>query len=335
MIKHFYKFFLYFTIVFIVGCEKDDNNFSEEIGVTEKQNENFVSLTKAKSISNNILFENPKTKQSSNKKISSIIPMKDRDENNLFYIINYQEKGFLILAADDRSIPILAYSEISSFDIDDDVLEQKAGVTEWIKFAETQIKEIRQKELSSSKEIEIAWKSYENSRKISSFKEEFLKKEDPIGGCEFESEEVTPLLETTWSQGCGYNNLLALKSCTTNACGRVYAGCVPVAIAQVMKYHEYPNNYDWNLMADSYGTNETSKLIKDIHDVTSSITYNCNATSVDAEFDVADLFKSYFGYSYASQQQTNYYQEITKNNLRQGKPVILSGSNSSSGHMWV
>lgn len=29
---------------------------------------------------------------------------------------------------------------------------------------------------------------------------------------------------------------------------QVYAGCVPIAMAQVMKYYQHPTNYNWSAM---------------------------------------------------------------------------------------
>ncbi|MDT0676492.1 C10 family peptidase [Autumnicola musiva] len=337
MLKQIKKaLFLFSTIVFLTGCEKDQDAVLEENLMFEDQSENYIPLTKAELISNNILFENPETKQPVKKNVQSVTPIMDQNKDNLYYIINYEKGGFAILAADNRSIPILAYSETQSFSIDEN-LKEKEGVSDWMEFAKKQIDEIRKDNLSASKEIKEAWKSYENSRKINYTYTKNSKKEDPIGGCDPETEEVSPLIDTNWSQGCGYNDLLPLKSCTTNACGRVYAGCVPVAIAQVMKYHEFPNNYNWSNMPDNFGSIETSTLIRDIHNNinNSDLTYSCDGTGVDSDYGVAGLFKSNFGYSYASQKETNFYQEIAKMNLRKGQPVILAGSNSSSGHMWV
>lgn len=51
--------------------------------------------------------------------------------------------------------------------------------------------------------------------------------------------QVSPLLSTTWNQGCNYN-----AQCPTTgsggACGRVWTGCGATAFSQVLKYHSYP-----------------------------------------------------------------------------------------------
>ena len=54
--------------------------------------------------------------------------------------------------------------------------------------------------------------------------------------------QVEPLIQTTWSQTSPYND-----QCPDN----MLAGCVAIAMAQVMNYHKYPlhgqgqNTYTW------------------------------------------------------------------------------------------
>lgn len=65
--------------------------------------------------------------------------------------------------------------------------------------------------------------------------------------------QVSPLISTTWNQGCYYND-----SCPANAsgqCGKVYTGCYATAMAQIMKYHSWPNSGlgSSNYSAGSYG----------------------------------------------------------------------------------
>lgn len=125
-------------------------------------------------------------------------------------------------------------------------------------------------------------------------------------------------------------------------CGRAYAGCVPIAIAQVMKYHNYPTNYNWSSMPNSYGTTTTASLINDIHNSISGISYDCDGTGVDHDYNVASVFTNHFNYSSAS--QAGYNRETIKQQLRLNRPVILAGGsdagwwifhNYTDGHMWV
>jgi hypothetical protein len=53
---------------------------------------------------------------------------------------------------------------------------------------------------------------------------------------------VGPLLETTWRQGAPYNNMCP----EGGECAHTQVGCVPLAMAQVMRYYCWPGyEYDW------------------------------------------------------------------------------------------
>ena len=47
------------------------------------------------------------------------------------------------------------------------------------------------------------------------------------------NEQIGPLMQTTWGQGSPYNSFTPSNTPT---------GCVAVATAQIMRYHEWPNN---------------------------------------------------------------------------------------------
>lgn len=56
----------------------------------------------------------------------------------------------------------------------------------------------------------------------------------------FSYSQVAPLLTTTWNQGCYYND--SVPAIGSGPCGKAYTGCVPTAIAQLLKYHNYPTS---------------------------------------------------------------------------------------------
>ena len=60
-------------------------------------------------------------------------------------------------------------------------------------------------------------------------------------------QDVLLPLNTTWDQNCYYNALCpsdnistCLNGGTPNPCGHVYTGCPATAMAQIMKYWNYP-----------------------------------------------------------------------------------------------
>lgn len=331
MTKKIFKLIVISFVIFgFYSCEQEEIK-TEPDSRLNINSENNISLEFARNISDNILFES-ENKQSNTKERKSINAISDENSEILYYVINYKGGGYVILAGDNRSKPILSYSENHNFKIDKEYPE---GLEDWLEFAQTQMQEIRVKKLTQTKEIKAQWESFINKRKINitSLKtDNVLKKEDPIGPCQDESEQVGPLLTTTWNQGCGFNNLLPSLSCS-DECGRVLAGCVPIAMAQVMKYYNHPSSYNWSYMSLHNGTPETQRLIKDIHDAI-PVQYSCDVTGVSSSYDIGYALRTYFNYSTASQSQTNYYAETSKENLRYGRPLIFSGSGSGA-HMWV
>ena len=112
---------------------------------------------------------------------------------------------------------------------------------------------------------------------------------------------MTPLCSTTWNQDCYYNQLC--PTATGGPCNKVYAGCVATAMAQIMKFWNWPaqgtsshsythptygaqtanfdsTTYDWTHMPIylTSGSTNTQKT------AVATLIYHC-AVSVDMDFD--------------------------------------------------
>src|SRR5699024_6726924 len=85
-----------------------------------EQSDYFVTKTVAANIAENIELTHTTTglENTKNLTIKNILPVTDNGKKTVFYIINYEPTGFVILAADKRSIPVLAYSKTSPFKTD-------------------------------------------------------------------------------------------------------------------------------------------------------------------------------------------------------------------------
>ncbi|MFD2034012.1 C10 family peptidase [Belliella marina] len=138
----------------------------------------------------------------------------------------------------------------------------------------------------------------------------------------------------------GFNDALPFITCSgTNF--QVFAGCVPIAMGQVMRYYQYPYNYDWaSIPLTSWGaTTTTANFIADIHDAIGNMysgqpMYDCNGTGVSASANMGNVFKNKFNYSSASWADFN--RNVVRSNIANySRPVILSGDNGITGHMWV
>ena len=153
--------------------------------------------------------------------------------------------------------------------------------------------------------------------------------------------KVGPLLgNNSWWQGYPFNAL----------CNNYYTGCAPIAMAQIMKFHQYPTSYDWNDMPDDYHDNRylmwdypqyhylyprpsTPALIQDVGDALGLDYVTGNLNAKDSQ--IANAFQ-YFGYSYSS--SSNNPTTVINEMVYYNRPVFMGGyinSNGTDGHAWV
>ena len=116
-------------------------------------------------------------------------------------------------------------------------------------------------------------------------------------------------------------------------CHHAYTGCVTTAMAQIMKYYEYPQIYDWNAMPIFFGTTETAQLM---HDIACAIPINDDYNCIDGTGAYLNNTESAFIYSfnYSSAIYTRYPNpsyNIILNNLSNSQPILFG----SFGHAWV
>ena len=321
-----------------LSCEKETTISKNEI--TE---ECFVNENEAIIYASDLLFHqvngNKSTKAS--KKVNSAVPVPDENGEPVFYVINYENGGFIVISADKRINPIMAFSETGTFSLDEGGVP--VGIVDWLWDSKEKVKEARTSKTVDQKMLQT-WEPCAMQKVI--YPEDDPCGDDPgNGGCQDTHYEKGPLLTTAWGQGYGYNNLLPNLSCN-NANGRAVTGCVATAMAQVMKYHEYPANYNWTGMPNTYGTNSTAILMKDIGTAV-GMNYGCgeNGGSSADDGNIAPALINTFGYASAS--RSGFDREVLKQQLRWNRPVILVGyatkstswfglvTEYSDGHAWV
>ncbi len=117
--------------------------------------------------------------------------------NAAYYVFNAEQDGFVIISGDDRTVPVLGYSDSGSFNEENMPDNLKA----WLEDYADQIAALDAGAQPARVSLE----------------------EDAIG----------PLLKTTWNQMTPYNNECPEYS-TGNKCA---TGCTATATAQVVRYH--------------------------------------------------------------------------------------------------
>ncbi len=144
------------------------------------------------------------------------------------HVINYEKGGFTVISGDKRIEPVIAYSD---------------GLRFWIKYVKDEIKAMDEQGIEPSDELRNLWETYVPSTTTRIIDPPSHPCEDP------ESYEITvgPLIQTSWEQENGFNDLMPSIYCDGVSI-KAPAGCVPIASAQLAKYFGYPTSYSWNSM---------------------------------------------------------------------------------------
>jgi hypothetical protein len=355
--RQFCHLFLFLLILVTFSCQEFDTNLP---GVAIEENDiHYVDIDQAKMIAGIIEFPMPqdldRSPQNTNqrdfdigalgtKKIKESRSPLGKGNKALYHIINYEEGGFVIISADDRLPPILAFSYDNEMPFTEES-EYPEGLMEWYSDQKKLVEFIR-----DNPEAEISEEGFSGSiTNTSSWNPCPIQKQitpnnispDPCdpdggGGCQDQYTQVNPLLNTLWNQRCGFNQLMPTITCNPGApCGRAFAGCVPVAMAQIMRYHSHPGGYNYANMPNDIGNIHNATLMTDIFNAfpANQRTINCSGTFISGAANFASVFTNSFAYSSASQGAFN--STTVRNNLNQGRPVVLIGTSSIEGHMWV
>lgn len=153
---------------------------------------------------------------------------------------------------------------------------------------------------------------------------------------------IPPMLTTQWSQGAPYN-----KFCFTPSGNHASAGCIPVALGQIVAYHQFPTSYDghvydWDsILQDStvsvYDVSASNSVGHLIHDIGILVnTYYGEGGSESYEWTVPNMWNS-FGYHYQSSSSCDF--DSLRVNLARNNPVCMFGfgivDGFTIGHAWV
>jgi len=260
------------------------------------------------------------------------------------HIINANDNaGFAMIAADSLYKPILAYDSTGNFDKN----KLNAGLVLWFNKHGRNLDDIRNHKnpsidsiTSNNKKIWLAMgqKFKMGNSQMAANKNIkvngnatkpnfYYYPEQIIGsGTDIWYNTVGPLCATTWGQVYPYNQYCPSGSYSG---GHMPAGCVPVAMAQVMYYWQYPSAYGWGSMVTQINSNpatspsnnpsgftESARLIHDIGTTTGPVFINALTNFATSEFvyyqddgsSAEDAYCPYvfgnFGYGSASRTET-------------------------------
>ncbi|MBL7812086.1 MAG: C10 family peptidase [Bacteroidetes bacterium] len=251
------------------------------------------------------------------------------DTNNLpaFHVFNFgDEKGWLILSADVRMQPILAYNTSGSFETSDDI---PSGLGDWLDITIGLIEGLRDSTVNADSMGIWSWQHLLSNTYLPSEVQTLLPDDiesySSLPPCGSNTVSTGPLLPCQWGQWCSYNS--NSPTCSTAACGFMPTGCVATATAQIMKYWGQPSTlWNFSAMPNNNGNAGVAYLMKDIGNEL-NMNWSCSESSAFTE-DAASVLKNY--YNYSSANYVNYSRSAMLTDIWNGKPGILRSCRSQT-----
>lgn len=260
------------------------------------------------------------------------------------YVFNVEDDGgFIIVSNDDRTLPILGFSESGNFKPE----EMPDNMKAWLQgYAD-----------------EIAWLQKQTSPKANA-----SRPRNKVGS--HSTAAVAPLCTSTWNQDAPYNNLCPTYNDGWSGSGKCATGCVATAMAQVMYYHKWPakstkvipayttssynmsmaslpiTSFNWNSMKDSYSGSYTSAQATAVATLMKycgySVKMDYGPSSGAYTEDVAVALREYFDYSpsttrFVSRSSFTYanWTDMIYHEVSHGRPVCYGGLSDGGGHEFV
>ncbi|MDE7442499.1 MAG: C10 family peptidase [Muribaculaceae bacterium] len=242
--------------------------------------------------------------------------------------------GYLILPADDEAPALLGYSEHGAFSA-----KGNPGLEYWLDFYNRELSSLESAKMKSTRA------EGESGRP--------------------ERNPIAPLTKTKWNQEAPYNDL-----CPEVNGNRSVTGCVATAMAQVMKYHNWPttgkgeHSYDWKTggkeLSFNYGTTtfDWANMTDTYTDQSTEAERNAVATlmlacgiSVDMNYSPGESGAStiimgtslinFFDYDKGLwMPMRDYYglyewEDMIYSDLEKGLPVLYAGQGTAGGHQFI
>lgn len=258
------------------------------------------------------------------------------DKEPDLFLLNLDNGGWMIVSADKRVMPVVAYNFNENFYARG---KRNPACEDLLSFYSKQIKQVREEK---GLPVHEGWKIMGEENKSA--------QEDVI--------KVEPLIEALWNQGSGWNRLCPEDP--DGPGGRTYVGCVAVAMAQALSVYHFPDTGSSTnkIYREDYGViearfNEThykwDSMSLDMPDEHNTLLLFHCAVAVNMNFgpdgssaktkDTRSAMRRYFKMSAESEYWINSYhandwEDQILSDLESGRPIIMSGNadNGESGH---
>ena len=296
-----------------------------------------INQSNAEQVARNLFIERSNDSQLNIRSIESI-----RDNGiELYYVFHLEPTGFIIIAADDRVVPILGYSFENNYLIEG----QPVNIRYLMDSFKSDIKNAINNNSPQIESVERKWSKYQS---------------DNIE--RLRDRTVTPLLQARFDQGATWNTMCPNDGAGPD--GHALVGCVAVSMAQVMHYWKYPESgsgsnsyyhsdygnisanfntlYDFDNMSNNVGNAASQKLLYHAG-VAVDMGYGADASGAwvvggnpSAYYALKNnfLYKTDMSYIYPYQYTDSQYRQKLKDELDSNRPIIYRGYSSDGGHAW-
>lgn len=242
-------------------------------------------------------------------------------------------QGFVVLPADDAAPALLAYSDSDKFEMDGN-----PGLAYWMEYYNSEIEYLKNNGATADHSLV--------TKRVTRL-------------------EIKPLTQTEWNQEAPYNEM-----CPKVDGRETVTGCVATAMAQILKFHNYPEHgkgshsyfwrpgeeelsfdyentpFQWNLMTDRYD----SKSTEESRHAVAELMLACGV-SVDMHYEpgesgaattlMGESLINIFDYSPSLWMPNRvfygYYEweDMIYSDLAEGLPVLYSGAGTAGGHQFI
>lgn len=239
------------------------------------------------------------------------------DGKPVYYVFNVSgNHGFVIVSGDDLVEPVLGYSHQGNFK----ATELNPAAAKWMENYKQQIIYVKQNVHETTPVISQKWVKYYNNVPV-------------VENVSRGAQAVNPLCQTQWNQAPNENGMCPYSAQYNERC---VTGCVATAMAQIMKFWNYPaqgvgnhsyndqnfgtqsanfgaTTYDWAGMPNVLNSANNSVATLMFHcGVAVDMSYGVGATGGSSAYVVASEspvqacaeygYKTYFGYDAGAMQ---------------------------------
>ena len=337
-IKHLTALSLFLLPLFLISAKTIDQNTAQTVARNFFQSKISSQKTTSLQLTKKVVAATTFTEL--DKALSS-------DGSTICYYIYSGSNNFVIVAGTDNVTPILGYSNERNFESD----EIPENLKNWLEMYKNEIQYAIDTKIVASEAVSNQWKVLSSGESASA------------------TTVVAPMLKTTWNQSPYYNELCPFDNVFQRY---TLAGCGAIAMAQVLKYWNYPTHgtgshsyvpytnpqygtlaadfqnttYDWASMPD---------YISSSNQAVATLIYHCGV-SLDMDYGVSGsnayhrynnhpstylALKDIFGYKSTLNgvSQSSYtatvWATMIKTDLDAGRPVLYRGSGNDGGHLFV